>query len=110
MKDTDQKPGLRLLVVKHQRTATVSLTGVPATVSVTSAEEDLGDGLEVGLVTVLVGPDRQGNSSEYVDLLPVIVGRAPTQRHREGVGECLLGVSSGGQTQGLDVPWQRGCI
>ena len=104
MKETDQKPGLRLLVVKHERTATVSLTGVPAAVSVASTEEDLGDGLEVGLVAVLVGPDWERNSSEDVDLLPVVVGRAPAQRHRQGVGETLLGVSACGQTHWLYVP------
>ena len=42
------------------------------------------------------------------DLVAVVVGGAPAQRHGQGVGEGLLGVAAGGQTQGLDVPGHRG--
>ena len=44
---------------------------------------------------------------KYIDrsyLLSVVVGGAPAQRHGQGVGEGLLGVAAGGQTQGLDIP------
>ena len=36
--------------------------------------------------------------------MAVVVGGAPAQRHGQGVGEGLLGVAAGGQTQGLDIP------
>ena len=42
------------------------------------------------------------------DLVAVVVGGAPAQRHGQGVGEGLLGVAAGGQTQGLDVPGHGG--
>ena len=111
------------LIVQHEGTATVALARVAAAVSVARAEEDLGDGLEVGLVAVLVGPHQDGHAAQDVnlkyflckmkyfprqlvcaDLVTVVVGGAPAQRHGQGVGEGLLGVAAGGQTQGLDIP------
>ena len=103
---THQQPRLGLLVVEHERTAAVSLTGVTTAVSVPGTEEDLRDGLEVGLVTVLVGPDREGDPPQPVHLLPVVVGGAPAQGHGQCVGEALLRVPPSGQTDWLNVPRQ----
>ena len=103
---THQQPGLSLLVVEHERSAAVSLTGVTTAVSIPGTEEDLGDGLEVGLVTILVGPDREGDTPQPVHLLPVVVGGAPAQGHGQCVGEALLRVPPSGQTDWLNVPRQ----
>ena len=45
--DADQEPGAGLGVIEHQGAATVSLTSVPAPVSVTRTQEHLGDWLEI---------------------------------------------------------------
>ena len=59
---------------------------------------------DTDLVTVLVGPHQDGDAPQDVHLVAVIVGGAPAQRHGQCMGEGLLGVSAGGQTQGLDIP------
>ena len=56
------------LIVQHEGAATVALARVAAAVSVARAEEDLGDGLEVGLVAVLVGPHQDGHAAQDVNL------------------------------------------
>ena len=47
--DADQEPGAGLGVIEHQGAATVTLTSVPAAVSVASTQEHLSDGLEIRL-------------------------------------------------------------
>ena len=56
------------LIVQHEGAAAVALARVAAAVSVARAEEDLGDGLEVGLVAVLVGPHQDGHAAQDVNL------------------------------------------
>ena len=47
--DADQEPGAGLGVIEHQGAATVTLTSVPAPVSVARTQEHLGDWLEIRL-------------------------------------------------------------
>ena len=45
----NQEPGAGLCVIEHQGAATVTLTSVPAPVSVARTQEHLGDWLEIRL-------------------------------------------------------------
>ena len=83
------------------------LAGVPASVRIARADEDLCDWLEVAVVAVLIGPDGQGDASQLVDLLAVVHSSAPPQGHRQSVGELSGGVVANGQTDRLDVSRQR---
>ena len=47
--DADQEPGSGLCVIEHQGAATVALTRVTATISITSTQEHLSDRLEIRL-------------------------------------------------------------
>ena len=98
-----QQPWPSILVIQHQRSSTVSLTRVSASISVARAHEHLCDWLKIRLVTVLIGPHKDGDSAQNVDLVTIIVGGAPSQCHGQCVSEGLVCVSSSGETDGLNI-------
>ena len=81
----------------------ITLTGIPSALGKSGAEKDVGDGLEVGLVTVLVRPDRKCNCSQVAHFLSSVMGCAPTQSNWQGPCQIPVDKWTSWKTDGLNV-------
>ena len=59
--------------------------------------------LEVGIVTVPVGPHWEGHAAQFGDLLAPVVRRAPAQGHGQRANVVSLQVAAEWQANGLDM-------